>query len=155
MKKTIIMMLLALVAFCASAETYSYLRFTYNDASEVAYSVDGIVVTYDDTNIYVTNAEGTATLAIADVTKMYFSNDGTSSTGGDDDHIMTGDVNHDGKLDITDVTLLIDYVLGNNSDTFVCPVCGEVDGTEGINIGDVTALIDLVLGNGTTTSTDE
>ena len=40
-------MLIALVAMFASAETYSYLKFTKTDNSTVAYSVEGLKVTYD------------------------------------------------------------------------------------------------------------
>ena len=39
MKKTIITMLIALVAICASAETYSYLKFTKTNGSTVTCSV--------------------------------------------------------------------------------------------------------------------
>lgn len=55
-----------------------------------------------------------------------------------------GDVNHDHDVNISDVTALIDYLLGSGS---VCETCANVNGDEGINIGDVTALIDLLLGN--------
>jgi len=58
-----------------------------------------------------------------------------------------GDVNHDGKVDITDVTLLIDYVLGNATTDTCCPICANVNGDDQIDISDVTALIDKVLGN--------
>jgi len=146
MKKTIIMMLLALVTFCASAETYSYLRFTLNDSSEVAYSVDEIVVTYDETNVYINNADGSYTLALTDLAKMYFSNDGTTSEG--ETH-LAGDVNHDGEVNISDVTKLIDRVLADTSidseDDRCCEDCCDVNGDGGIDISDVTALIDLVL----------
>lgn len=54
-----------------------------------------------------------------------------------------GDVNHDGDTDITDVTVLIDYLL--NSEIELCPVCADVTADGVINIADVTALIDLLL----------
>jgi hypothetical protein len=63
MKKTIITMLIALVAICASAETYSYLKFTKTNGSTVTCSVEGLKITYDNTNVTVTNAEGTTTIA--------------------------------------------------------------------------------------------
>lgn len=55
-----------------------------------------------------------------------------------------GDVNHDEAVNISDVTALIDYLLGSGS---VCEICANVNGDEGINIGDVTALIDKLLSN--------
>ena len=54
-----------------------------------------------------------------------------------------GDVNHDHKVAINDVTFLIDYLLG--TDNGACPICANVNGDNGITIADVTALIDLLL----------
>ncbi len=55
-----------------------------------------------------------------------------------------GDVNHDHAVNISDVTVLIDYLLGTGT---VCEICADVTGDGPINIGDVTALIDMLLGN--------
>ncbi len=59
-----------------------------------------------------------------------------------------GDVNHDGDVNIKDVTDLIDYLLGTNNG--VCEVCANVKDDGDINIADVTALIDMLLGIQTT-----
>ena len=56
-----------------------------------------------------------------------------------------GDVNHDGKVSISDVTALIDYLLGVNDDA--CATCADVTGEGNISIADVTRLIDMLLGN--------
>ena len=58
---------------------------------------------------------------------------------------LRGDVNDDGKVNINDVTALIDAILSNtwtglNYDNADCNL------DEGVNINDVTALIDYVLG---------
>ena len=53
-----------------------------------------------------------------------------------------GDVNHDGKVAISDVTALIDYLLG---DTSSAPAEANVNGDSVITIADVTALIDKLL----------
>ena len=140
MKKTIITMLIALVAFCASAETYSYLKFTKTNGSTVTCSVEGIKVTYSGSNITVTNAEGTTTIALADVQNMYFSNE----AGGSD--FLNGDVNKDGAVNIADVTALIDYLLGGDAANINLDAA-DVNGDNTINIADVTALIDLLLSN--------
>ena len=59
---------------------------------------------------------------------------------------QSGDVNHDGSVDIDDVTTLINCVLGNANNA--CPVCANITGDDGsIDIDDVTALINKVLGN--------
>ena len=55
----------------------------------------------------------------------------------------TGDVNHDGKVTITDVTDLIDYLL--NSASECCVICADVDGDGKVSITDVTELIDKLL----------
>lgn len=53
-----------------------------------------------------------------------------------------GDVNHDGSVNIADVTTLIDYLL---SDASAAPAEADVNGDGSINIADVTALIDILL----------
>ena len=54
-----------------------------------------------------------------------------------------GDVNHDGYINIGDVTTLIDYLLGNPDG--VCTTCADINGDSNINIADVTDLIDRLL----------
>ncbi len=54
-----------------------------------------------------------------------------------------GDVNHDGKIDIVDVTALIDMVLNGNTDA--CSICADVNQDGIVDVGDVTSMIDLVL----------
>lgn len=55
---------------------------------------------------------------------------------------MIGDVDHDGKVSISDVTALIDYLL--NGET--APAEADVDGDYNVSIADVTSLIDMLLG---------
>ena len=57
-----------------------------------------------------------------------------------------GDVDHDGKVTITDVTVLIDYLLGSQEDA--CLICADVDLDGIVTITDVTELIDMLLGGG-------
>ena len=56
---------------------------------------------------------------------------------------VTGDVNHDEKVNIADVTELINMLLGSNSNG--CPICADVNGDSKISIADVTELINLLL----------
>lgn len=135
-------MLIALVAMTISAETYNYLKFTKTNGSTLTYSVEGLKLTYDNTNVYVTNAETTATIALAEVQDMYFSNE----AGGSDYKI--GDVNMDGFVTISDVTALIDYLLGGDEST-INVLAANVNGDDGVAIADVTALIDLLLSGST------
>ena len=54
-----------------------------------------------------------------------------------------GDVNHDGKITIDDITALIDYMLGSGN--AICSICADIDQDGKITIDDLTALIDLLL----------
>ena len=54
-----------------------------------------------------------------------------------------GDVDHDGKVGIADVTELINFLLGG--DNGACLVCGDVETDGKISIADVTALINHLL----------
>ncbi len=58
--------------------------------------------------------------------------------------VHLGDVNCDGKLSISDVTTLINYLLGGNPDPFD-DVAADVNEDTKISISDVTALISLLL----------
>lgn len=58
-----------------------------------------------------------------------------------------GDVNNDGKVTISDLTVLIDYLLGDDVSQINLDNA-DVNDSEDITIADVTALIDLLLSNG-------
>lgn len=62
---------------------------------------------------------------------------------GDEHGYELGDVNHDHVVNVSDVTMLIANILGNNDEA--CPICSNVNGDEVINVADVTALISRVL----------
>ena len=53
-------------------------------------------------------------------------------------------MNHDGSVNIKDVTDLIDYLLSGGEG--VCQTCADVKVDGAVNIADVTALIDVLLG---------
>ena len=59
------------------------------------------------------------------------------------DTAMPGDLNDDGQINIGDITLLIDYLLGGGNDIYID--AADVDENGFIGISDVTTLIDLVL----------
>ena len=58
-----------------------------------------------------------------------------------------GDVNGDGMLSVTDVTYLVDYILGNGSSNFINENA-DVNWDGLISVADVTALVDMVLNGG-------
>ena len=64
---------------------------------------------------------------------------------------LKGDVNYDGEVDISDVTLVIAHILGlREVDTIVA----DVNNDKAVTISDVTILVDIVV-NGTNISTNE
>ncbi len=62
---------------------------------------------------------------------------------------LRGDVNHDGVVNIHDVTALINHLLTNHTSP-ACPYCSDVYQDSKMTIKDVTALINLILSNGGT-----
>ena len=138
MKKTIITMLIALVAMVASAETYNYLKFTKTNGSTVTYSVEGLKLTYDDSNVYVTNAETTATIALAEVQDMYFSNEAGGS------EFIRGDVDGNQRVEMDDLTLLINYLLTGNA-SGINMEGANCDQEGDVTMDDLTVLINYLL----------
>ena len=64
---------------------------------------------------------------------------------GGTEELLVGDVNHDGEVNISDVTSIIDYLLGTSSDNFD-KEAADVNHDGEINISDVTTLVDMLLG---------
>lgn len=58
-----------------------------------------------------------------------------------------GDVNHDGTIDVQDVSMTINYVLGkDNNEEFFCTICADVNNDGIIDVDDVTLIINITLG---------
>ena len=55
----------------------------------------------------------------------------------------SGDVNHDKMIDVNDVTMLIQHILGGNADC--CATCADVREDGELDVSDVTAIINLIL----------
>ena len=64
-----------------------------------------------------------------------------------------GDVNKDGNVNITDVTMLVDIILGKRTDYDVTVADINKDGR--VNIVDVTKLLDIILGKEPGTETGD
>jgi len=58
---------------------------------------------------------------------------------------MDGDVNGDNIIDVMDVIILIDSVLGKNPENFY-PECADLNGDGTTDTVDIVMLIDMVLG---------
>ena len=59
--------------------------------------------------------------------------------------VLIGDVNNDGEVNISDATVLIDYILGSEVDT-INMENADMNQDGSISISDVTLLIDFILG---------
>ena len=57
--------------------------------------------------------------------------------------VEKGDVNGDGKLNVSDVTALINMILGTIPKD---PARGDINGDGNVNVSDVTALVNIILG---------
>lgn len=90
-------------------------------------SVDVTGITKD---IYLEITSTTNKYTVADITDQY--------------SYLAGDVNDDGSLSISDVTELIDILLGADADADTLKRC-DVDGNGSVSIADVTTLIDILL----------
>ena len=69
--------------------------------------------------------------------------------------LVRGDVNHDGVVNVQDVTDLIDrlLVVPDAEHLVACPYCSDVNSSGAVNVQDVTDLIDIhLLGKGTDTT---
>ena len=71
-----------------------------------------------------------------------WSNESLVTLTGGGHGFVPGDVNHDGRVSIDDVTVLIDQLLSGSGE---CAICADVDGSGHVSIDDVTALIDILL----------
>ena len=58
--------------------------------------------------------------------------------------MLPGDVNDDGEVSIADITMLIDYLLKDNS-SLIRMDNADVDGSGSVNISDLPPLIDKLL----------
>lgn len=93
--------------------------------------------------------EGPATIRLRNV--LFTTLAGTEESFADETCTVTtahpwakGDVNHNGFIDINDVTLLIAQVLGTNPG--ICLTCADIYEDNQVDINDVTSLINKVLG---------
>jgi endonuclease I len=81
-----------------------------------------------------------------DGTESVWSNIQHVTLVGGGDEPLIGDVNGDGEVNISDVTTLIDYLLGREGEGFDRETA-DLNHDDEINISDVTELIDLLLGH--------
>ena len=59
---------------------------------------------------------------------------------------VRGDVNNDSKVNVTDVTLLVNHILGKPSDGFIVGIA-DINGDGFISVSDVISLVNIILNN--------
>ena len=78
MKKLLILTMLAALTLGARAAEYNYLVFTLNDGTTQSVSASNLNITFADGKLKATSGSNTVTIALSDLTKMEFSNEGTT-----------------------------------------------------------------------------
>ena len=84
MKKTILTLMAAVAASAAQADDqdYPYLAFETSDGTVQTVSVAALTIRIADGSLVATNGEGSQTFALKDLSKMYFSAEGTTAIEG-------------------------------------------------------------------------
>ena len=73
-----ILTMLALLTLGSSAEDYNYLVFTQSDGTTKSIAAGNVTIAFADGNLTATSGSETVTIPLGSLTKMAFSNDGTT-----------------------------------------------------------------------------
>ena len=128
-------MLVLLMGISAQAQGFTYLRFNTGSGTENCVATDGLRIVFNNGKLVATSNGGSATITLSSMNYMYFSNEGESSQG------IVGDVNHDGNVDVRDISALINMIMAFTPEE----ESGDVNGDGRINVSDITALIDIIM----------
>ena len=121
-------------------DTYPYLTIECADGSTTTLNVNNLTMSVDDSSLTAVNDNGTASFPLTDLTEMYFSGTAENTP-------LKGDVNRDGKVDISDVVAIINTMAG------VLPYeDADVNNDDHVDISDIVAVINIIAG---TESSDE
>ena len=75
MKKIVLLLaILASATLTAHAEGYPFLTVQHSDGSQQSFASSGLVITFNDGNMVVSQNGTKTTLALSDLSKMFFSN---------------------------------------------------------------------------------
>ncbi len=75
MKRISILAAFLLLAVGAKAQTYSYLTFQQTDGTQKSLTANGLKITFSGNTLTATSAEGTTTLSLTNLTKMFFASE--------------------------------------------------------------------------------
>jgi len=137
---------------CVKMETATSIKLTPVDnctvtlvfdatSTEKRIKVDGTTFTTDSKGMYSFAAEAGKTYEIkkGDSMNLFLI---ALEYGTGEDEPMKGDVNGDNEVNISDVTALVNIILGKSEKT----KASDVNGDNEVNISDVTALVNIILG---------
>jgi len=141
-KRPVMRKLLTLVAILAMAlpiwaDDYDQLTFEKTTGSRTSIKSVGTVITFEGNTLTAVNGSEQATLAVDELLKMYFS----ASTAG-----LQGDANNDGEVNVADVMLTMNYLMGFTAENFSVGLA-DMDGDGNISVADVMAIAAMVMGN--------
>ena len=57
---------------------------------------------------------------------------------------VLGDPNNDGSIDVVDITMVANYILGNNPENFIF-AAGDVDGDGTVDVNDIISIANIIL----------
>lgn len=139
MKKYIAILIVALGTIAVQAQDYKYLNFVVNEGVGRSFDASAVSVVYRGNDAIVTASGETTAIPLDSYSYMEFSNTLLGSGSA-----IRGDVNGDGRVDIVDVNILINIVLGNDTpDNYDGRALVTDD--DKVDIVDINAVINILL----------
>ena len=137
MRKILTLIITLAFALTTYADDYNTLTFEKVNGTKTTIKSVGTVITFDGGTLTAINDAVSKTLSLDELSKMYFS----ASTNG-----LKGDVNCDGSVNVTDVMLTVNHVMGYVSEGFYFELA-DIDGDGYVTVVDVMSIVGIVLGN--------
>jgi len=78
MKKVLLTLLMIVASLSVQAYDYPYLAFQHTDGTIKTLSVESLTITVSNGQLVATNGDGSTTFTLSDLSKMYFSTEGTT-----------------------------------------------------------------------------
>ena len=135
--KKLLMTLVGMICMTAAMadDVYPYLTIESADGNTTSIGAKGLTLTADDQgSLIATNSEETKTFNLSDLAKMYFS-------GSNETNTLKGDVNRDGKVDISDIVAIINVIASGEENK-----TADVNADTTVDISDIVAVINIIAG---------